>query len=135
MPAEYLDTIFFVGAVATAILLIAANYVFFRRHGSSPRPGWLRMVSGNALLTLLLFSLVFLSFEIYYRFFFDATDRLMTTKVSQRWYARHWRATTGALETISITAMKNRRGCEESRFSAIRSRQGMECSSKSGSQT
>ena len=91
MFAEYLDIIFFVGAVVTAILLIAANYVFFREHGSSPRPGWLRMASGNALLTLLLFSLVFLSFEVYYRFLFDATDRMMTTKVSQRWYERHWK--------------------------------------------
>jgi hypothetical protein len=90
MTAEYLDTIFFVGAVVTAILLIAANYVFFRKHGSSPRPGWLRIASGNALLTLFLLSLVFLSFETYYRFLFDATDRMMSTKVSQRWYERHW---------------------------------------------
>ena len=107
MPAEYLDTIFFVGAVVTAILLIAANYVFFRRHGSNPRPGWLHMASGNALLTLLLLSLVFLSFESYYRFLFDATDRLMTTKVSRRWYERHWRANNrGARDDLDYSYAK-----------------------------
>jgi len=107
MLADYLDTLFFVGAVVTAILLIAANYVFFREHRSSPRPGWLRMASGNALLTLLLFSLVFLSFEIYFRFLFDATDRMMTTKVSRRWYERHWNTNNrGARDDLDYSYAK-----------------------------
>jgi hypothetical protein len=107
MTAEYLDTILFVGAVVTAILLIAANYVFFRKHGSSPRPGWLRIASGNALLTLFLLSLVFLSFETYYRFLFDATDRMMSTKVSQRWYERHWKTNNrGARDDLDYSYEK-----------------------------
>jgi hypothetical protein len=91
MTAGELDTVFFAAAVATTLLLITSNVLFFRKRESNPRPGWSSLAAGNLLLTLLLFSTVFLCFEAYYRFFFDLTDRMMTTKVSQRWYERHWK--------------------------------------------
>ena len=61
-----------------------------KRAASSRMPGWARLVLGNLLILGLLISAALLAGEIYFRFFYDSTDALGYTKVSQRWYQRHW---------------------------------------------
>jgi hypothetical protein len=54
--------------------------------------GWPRLLLGNLTVLLLLLSIALLAGEVYYRFFYDSTDALGYTKVSKRWYQRHWQA-------------------------------------------
>ncbi len=61
-----------------------------KRSAASKTANWPRLVAGNLLVLLLLLSLALLAGEIYFRFFYDSTDALGYTKVSQRWYQRHW---------------------------------------------
>jgi hypothetical protein len=59
-----------------------------RRRGLAP---WPLVVLGNVLLLFFLLSGMALAGEVYFRFFFDATDGLMFSKVSQRWFERHYK--------------------------------------------
>lgn len=65
---------------------------FFRPHkGGMPAPLNLRrLITGNLLICLFLISLVLTAGEIYYRFFYDATDSYMMSKTSLRWEQRHY---------------------------------------------
>ena len=57
----------------------------------SAAAGWLRLLLGNLLVSVFLLSMALLAGEVYYRFYYDATDALGYTKVCRRWYQRHWR--------------------------------------------
>ena len=51
---------------------------------------WLNLACGNLLVLLFLLSLGALGGEVYYRFVYDTTDSLAYSKVSKRWFARHY---------------------------------------------
>ena len=82
--------------------LLAVALYLFRRFGLHRRsPRLLCLALGNALVLLFLVSLVLLCGEIYYRFIFDESEALGLTKVSNRWFDRHWRMnTSGFRDTI-----------------------------------
>ena len=86
-------------AVASGILL----RLFFGRWAPPPRQflTWRRWTAGNALLILFLLSVVLTSGEIYYRYFYDATDAYMMSKTSVRWQTRHYHMnTTGFRDSV-----------------------------------
>lgn len=64
--------------------------VYRRRRRANARAGWPLVLFGNFLLLFLLVSLLALAGEVYFRFAYDSTDSLMFTKVSQRWFERHF---------------------------------------------
>ena len=72
--------------------LLAVALFLFRRfglHRKSPRLPCLLL--GNALVLLLLVSLVLLGGEVYYRFVYDGSESFGVTNVNRKWYVRHWR--------------------------------------------
>jgi len=70
---------------------IVSAVVFFRfnRRCGSP-PGWGRLLLGNFLLLLIPLTLTLAAGEIFFRFFYDTTDSIAYTKVSERWIKRHY---------------------------------------------
>ncbi len=72
--------------------------LFARRTDRSGQPvRWPRLVMGNLLVLLFLVSFLPPAGEIYYRFFYDTTDALYYTKVSQRWFQRHWHTNSNGI--------------------------------------
>ncbi|HEX5220110.1 MAG TPA: SGNH/GDSL hydrolase family protein [Verrucomicrobiae bacterium] len=66
-------------------------YVFFRHNRRCVTPaGWQRLLLGNCLVLLVPLTLTLAVGEIYFRFFYDTTDSIAYTKVSQRWIKRHY---------------------------------------------
>jgi len=85
----------FVNAFAAFVLLpVAVGFCtvqFFRRRSHRLGPTrWSTLLAGNGLILAFLLSLLFLGFEIYYRFVCDRTDAMGNTLVSTAWYARHF---------------------------------------------
>jgi hypothetical protein len=79
--------------VALPVALGAAARVFFRRlraRGAAPRT-WRTLVAGNALVLALLLSVAAFGGEIWFRFFYDATDSFDATRASSRWFERHYK--------------------------------------------
>ena len=81
------DLIVCAGAIATPLLL---GGVLWRLMRGDPRSGPLRLIGINLLVFAFLFSLVFLPLETWYRFFADRSEGLNTSRVSQRWFLRHY---------------------------------------------
>ena len=81
------DLIVCAGAVATPLLL---GVLLWRLMRGEPRSGPLRLFGINLLVFAFLVSLVFLPLETYYRFLADRSDGLNTSRVSQRWFLRHY---------------------------------------------
>ena len=76
---------------ALAIAAIASLAMFLRRVRTSPgRRRWSRILAGNLLSLLALGSLALFGGEVYYRFVYDATDAFSQSKVSKRWFDRHF---------------------------------------------
>jgi hypothetical protein len=76
------------------LALASAAAVFGFARSLSRKPGgagWKRVVLGNVLFLFLLGSLALVGGELYYRFIYDTTDSLDYTKVSVRWFRRHYR--------------------------------------------
>jgi hypothetical protein len=68
-------------------------------------PGWPRLLLGNLLVLLVLLSLGLLGGELYYRFIYDATDSLDYTKVSLRWFQRHYHMNaSGCRDNVNYAA-------------------------------
>src|ERR1019366_4023568 len=80
------------GLYLLLLLLSGGMVVLFDRHrrARGGKAGWVRAVPGHLLLHLLLLTLALLGGEVYYRFVYDATDSLDYTKVSVRWFERHY---------------------------------------------
>jgi hypothetical protein len=55
------------------------------------RDSWFRLLVGNLLVFVLLFSTFSLFGEVYYRFVYDSSDSLVVMKVGYRWFERHYR--------------------------------------------
>lgn len=81
------DLIVCAGAVATPLLL---GGVLWRLLRGEPRSGPLRLIGINLLVFAFLVSLLFLPLETYYRFLADRPDGLNLSRVSQRWFVRHY---------------------------------------------
>ena len=76
---------------AAPFFLGAACVLHFRRLvARSERTRWPALLVGNALLLLFLTSVVLVAFETHLRFFYDASDGDNRTRVSRRWFERHW---------------------------------------------
>ena len=76
---------------AAPFLFGAACLLLFRRFaGTGGRGRWPVLLLGNALLLLFLTSVVLVAFETQLRFFYDASDGDNRTRVSKRWFERHW---------------------------------------------
>jgi hypothetical protein len=68
---------------------LATGFLLFYYRSYSDVASWWRLVIGNGLMLCFLMSTLFVVAESYYRFFYDTTDSLSYTKVSQRWFKRH----------------------------------------------
>jgi hypothetical protein len=83
------EAVFLAALFAAPALLAAGCWLFFRA-GRGRAPGAARLVAGNALLSLLLLSLVFVALEVQLRWLYDDTDVWNRSRVSRRWFERHW---------------------------------------------
>ena len=93
---------FFVAAPALSFGLLMMFVQRVKR--SQVRTGWGRLLIGNALVLLCLVTPVMLAGETYFRFFYDATDSLAYTRVSERWVQRHWQVNSaGCRDNVEYT--------------------------------
>jgi hypothetical protein len=70
----------------------ALLFLFARQRRNQAHPaGAGALILGNSLLLLFLLSVGLLAGETWFRFFYDTTDSLGTTRVCERWVQRHWR--------------------------------------------
>jgi hypothetical protein len=51
---------------------------------------WPQILAVNSLIFITLFGVLCLVGEVYFRFFYDTTDSLNYSKVTQRWFGRYW---------------------------------------------
>ncbi len=73
------------------------------RHRADASRGF-SLLLGNAAVLAVLLGLVWAGGEIYYRFFFDSTDSFGLTKVSVRWFERHYQSNaSGARDDVEYT--------------------------------
>ena len=85
------DNILLALFVTLPVLLGYFLFLFFRkftRHPKSPR--WLRLIIGNSLVFLFVCSIVLVTGEVYFRFFYDTLDSFALTKANVRWHERHF---------------------------------------------
>ncbi|MEO2031615.1 MAG: SGNH/GDSL hydrolase family protein [Planctomycetaceae bacterium] len=72
-------------------VLFAVSRTFFRKvRPSIKERKTLSLVIGNLLILLFLLSVVVLSGEVYFRFFYDSTDSFGLCKTTERWFERHF---------------------------------------------
>jgi hypothetical protein len=77
--------------LAAPIISFALLALFVRKVKASRVPaGWTRLAVGNTLVLLSLVTTAALVGEVYFRFWYDTTDSLAFTRVSERWVQRHW---------------------------------------------
>lgn len=92
MPGEWQENLAYALFVAAPLVSFGLLGLFIRRVKRSKAPtGWGRLVVGNTLVFCCLATPVLLAGETYFRFFYDTTDSLAYTRVSERWQLRHWR--------------------------------------------
>src|SRR5882762_9278915 len=77
--------------VTGVLLALFARYLRARKAPT----GWLRLSLGNLLVFLSIIGQLFLAGEVYYRFIYDTTDALDSTKVSERWFRRYYHMNSG----------------------------------------
>ena len=77
--------------VLMPIVGVAALIYFAKRLRRTARPPTtLNLIVGNVLVFGTLAGLTCATAETYFRFFYDTTDSLGSTRVSERWVQRHW---------------------------------------------
>jgi lysophospholipase L1-like esterase len=90
-PGNWEENLTFGLFVVAPVLSIGLLLLFIKRVKRSKVPtGWGRLALGNALVLLCLVTPLLLAGETYFRFFYDTTDSLAYTRVSERWVHRHW---------------------------------------------
>jgi hypothetical protein len=86
------DAVEFLCIAALPVVLGLATLGFFRsRVRGRARVGFVGLAVGNLLLLLALAFVLLLAFETQLRFCYDASDGDNRTRVSKRWFERHWR--------------------------------------------
>jgi lysophospholipase L1-like esterase len=93
MPKDWdaWDDLVLAGFILLPLLLGRVLYALIGPRQVPQRVPVSRLLLGNMVLFLFLFSLGLLAGEIYYRFFYDTTQVHSVTKTSWRWFQRHWR--------------------------------------------
>ena len=92
----YDDNDFLILCLILPVVLGFALYQFYNRQRKAQiKPGWISIAAGNALLLVWLLSLLLLGGEIWFRYFCDRSDALSYTKLSQRWFERHFHNNSG----------------------------------------
>jgi hypothetical protein len=87
MNQDWIFDFFLLFPMASGVAL----FLFIRRRQKSQTPaGWGSLLLGNFLVFAFLLTLLFVTGEAYYRFFYDTTDSLAYTMVSQRWLDRYY---------------------------------------------
>ena len=90
-PGGWQENLTFALFLAAPVVSFGLLMAFVRHVKRSKVPrGWGRLALGNALVLLCLVTPVLLAGETYFRFFYDTTDSLAYTRVSERWVQRHW---------------------------------------------
>ena len=90
-PGGWQENLTFALFLAAPVVSLGLLTAFVRHVKRSKVPrGWGRLALGNALVLLCLVTPVLLAGETYFRFFYDTTDSLAYTRVSERWVQRHW---------------------------------------------
>jgi hypothetical protein len=64
-----------------------------------------RLLTGNLLVFLVAASVILLAGELYFRFVYDTTDAHGLSKVSRRWFERHWRFNNAQVRDSVATYM------------------------------
>jgi hypothetical protein len=64
--------------------------LFFGRLRRQRKKNLSRLLAGNLLVFLLIASVLLLAGESYFRFAYDTTDSFGLSKISRRWFERHW---------------------------------------------
>ena len=99
------------GFAALPVFLLLILLVFFRKlkrkRGSR---SWRTLALGNLLIFLLLFSLVLLGGECYYRFVYDTTDAFGLSKTTARWFDRHFSTQRGWIPGFHRLLLDDRAG-------------------------
>ncbi len=90
-------------ALFSALLL----YSFFQKVRTRPcnERTWGKLVQGNALVLIFLVSIILLGGELFFRFFYDTPDSYDLSKVSHRWFARHYQINTSRVRD-SVSSYK-----------------------------
>ena len=86
--AENLVLVIF-SAMPLALLFVVRQFLRRNRRTSEARR-MIRLIAGNTLIGLFMLSVTVFGGELYYRFFYDATDSFGLTKVTARWFDRHF---------------------------------------------
>jgi hypothetical protein len=78
--------------VVIPVVLWRAAFVWFRRIGGAARsrPAVATLIGFNVLVFVAVLASIVLSGELYTRFVVDTTDAFALTKVSERWFERHY---------------------------------------------
>ena len=92
-------------------------WLFFRYgRGDGARAGWIHLLIGNLLVLVAALALLALAGEIFYRFCQDTTDGLGYTKVSARWFERHWQVNSSDYRDNINYALKIKPGMRRISF-------------------
>lgn len=83
------ENLVLIGFALLPLAFAGAVFAFFRRTDGAPSVG--RLVAGNLLILLLLVSLALPIGEVYFRYFYDATESFGFSKVGNRWYQTYFK--------------------------------------------
>lgn len=79
--------------VCGALMILPVRHL--RRGGE--RPSWHILLLGNFLVFAFMLAVLLLAGECYYRFWYDATDSFGLSRVSKRWFERHYQYNASGL--------------------------------------
>jgi hypothetical protein len=92
------DSIVLAVSILTLLTLSGGLAAFVkRRRKATTSAHWREVFAGNALVLLVILSLLFLVGECYFRFGYDATDSFSETRTSRRWFERHFQRNNAGL--------------------------------------
>src|ERR1035441_7369665 len=100
------------GLYLLLVLLSGGLVMLFARHrrARGGTAGWSRLLLGMLLVLLLLLTLGLVGGEVYYRFVYDAPDSLDYTKVSVRWFERHYHQNSwGCRDNVEYANARDRK--------------------------
>lgn len=92
-----MDIVVLFGFIVAPILSALASRSFYRwsRSRNRKKTSPTSLLIGNVLVLAFLLSFLCLVGELYFRFFYDTTDSFGLTKVTGRWFERHFQGNVG----------------------------------------